>query len=142
MGTDTDLSLPKDSSSKTLTPESPEHPFVARFRGVMKELVGASGPTSSRIGKMTLILEAVADEVADELDDWFSNPESPEEHMMVYWEWISHVIAWIGHGDTSKLPEPLQPFARRINGEVEPEGQRAIEAPITMEAALDANAHL
>lgn len=94
----------------------------------MREFVSGSTSPVSKLGRINLVLEAIADEVAEELNDHMNSDDYDHDKWMVYWAWVSHVIAWIGHGETDRLPEPLQPFARRILGEAEPDGQLALES--------------
>lgn len=91
----------------------------------MHELTTGS-VTNARIGNMSSVLRMISDELSDELNDIML--ESDDNVIETYWAWISQVIAWIGHGDTGRLPEELQPFARKINGEMEPMTQHALEA--------------
>lgn len=91
----------------------------------MHELVG--GETSSaKLGNLSSILGMISDEIADEMNDILIS--SDDAKIETYWAWVSQIIAWIGHGDISALPEELQPFARRIDGIMEPIPQLAIES--------------
>lgn len=91
----------------------------------MHELVSGQ-TTSDRLGNISTILAMISDELADEMNDVMQ--ESDDDKIQVYWAWISHVIAWIGHGDIDQLPDELKPFARKIEGVMEPMEQLAIES--------------
>lgn len=53
-------------------------------------------------------MTSFVDELADELGD------KDEAAMSLYMAQIGEVIAWIGHGDNSRLPEYLREFAEAI----------------------------
>jgi hypothetical protein len=57
------------------------------------------------LSKFTFLMSALTDEVIEELS------EKDEEVIGVFMEQMGEVIAWIGHGDLSRLPEPMRVFA-------------------------------
>lgn len=60
-----------------------------------------------------LIMESLTDELIEELDE---RDEASVEAFMAH---MGEVIAWIGHGDDSRLPDGLRPFAEAVQGPVE-----------------------
>jgi hypothetical protein len=62
----------------------------------------ASGQTD--LSKFAFLTEALMDELIQELED------RPSVDLGTYMEMMGEVIAWIGHGDTERLPEQVRQF--------------------------------
>lgn len=62
---------------------------------------------------MSFITRAMIEEISAELE------ERDEETLQGFMAQIGEVIAWIGHGDSSKLPENLRGFAEQPKAEIE-----------------------
>jgi hypothetical protein len=60
------------------------------------------------MGHLAFIMSTMADELAQELE------ELDEFQVRAYMYNIGEVIAWIGHGDNSRLPEMVREFAEKI----------------------------
>lgn len=60
------------------------------------------------LNRMAFFMSHVTDELADELAEY------DEMAIRVFMFQIGEVISWIGHGDNSRLPEAVLPFARMI----------------------------
>jgi hypothetical protein len=58
--------------------------------------------------KFAFVMQALTDEVIDELED------KDEATMGIFMEQMGEVIAWIGHGNNERLPEPLRIFAEQV----------------------------
>jgi hypothetical protein len=56
------------------------------------------------MSRFSFVARAMIEEIGDEL------AERDEETMQMFMAQIGQVIAWIGHGDSSQLPENLQEF--------------------------------
>jgi hypothetical protein len=63
----------------------------------------------SGMARFAFLMQALTDEVIEELD------EKDEETIAGFMAQMGEVIAWIGHGDDSRLPEPLQAFAQQLD---------------------------
>ena len=62
------------------------------------------------LARYAFIMQALTDEVIEELDD------KDEPTVAYFMEQMGEVIAWIGHGDDSRLPEHLMPFVAQMRG--------------------------
>lgn len=72
-----------------------------------------NGETS--LSKFAFLVDALTDEVIEEL-------RSQDDNVIAgYFEQMGLVIAWVGHGDDSRLPEGMRP-------QFEPSEPEAIEA--------------
>jgi hypothetical protein len=84
-------------------------PHIARLKGVVYVLENfmksSDEPMYSKLG---FIMGIVTDELAEELKDL---DELTTRRFMFQ---IGEVIAWIGHGDNSRLPEAMVPFAEMV----------------------------
>jgi hypothetical protein len=58
--------------------------------------------------KFAFLMQALTDEVIEELED------RDEATLAMFLGQMGEVIAWIGHGDNSRLPETFQLFAEEI----------------------------
>lgn len=98
--------------SQSSTPAVRERsPVVERLHAVMSALnsfVIANDETG--LARFAFLMQALTDEVIEELD------EKDEETIGGFMEQMGQVIAWIGHGDTSRLPDSLVMFAETITG--------------------------
>lgn len=61
---------------------------------------------SGAMSRFSFVTRAMIEEIGEELG------ERDEETMQKFMAQIGEVIAWIGHGDESKLPENLQEFVQ------------------------------
>jgi hypothetical protein len=59
------------------------------------------------MSRFSFVARAMIEEISEELAD------RDESVMQEYMEQIGQVIAWIGHGDDSLLPETIRPFAEQ-----------------------------
>lgn len=64
----------------------------------------AQNDDSGTMARMSFITRAMIEEISEEL------AERDEETLQVFMAQIGEVIAWVGHGDPSKLPENLRGF--------------------------------
>jgi len=78
----------------------------------MHEFIAKNDDTGM-MSRFSFVTKAMMEEVTAELED------RDEEALQGFMSQIGEVIAWIGHGDTNRLPENLREF-------VEP--RREIEA--------------
>lgn len=74
----------------------------------MRTVIEQNAPSSSMTKMAYIILPALADEMCAEMEDL------DELTIRVIMAQIGEVIAWVGHGDNSRLPESLQEFAEGI----------------------------
>jgi hypothetical protein len=115
----TNGSTPQSSSPA----EEDRHPVSIRFDGVMKEFLSyttRNGTARSR--QIGLVLEAVMEEIGDEMNDLLSGSSSDDDSQTMiagYFAWVGEILAWVGSGDTDSLPPEMQAIARRIMGESE-----------------------
>lgn len=63
----------------------------------------------SGIGKLSFLLTTLTEEFAEEL------VEKDDMQVRVLFYQFGETISWIGHGDNTRLPEMLMPFAETIN---------------------------
>jgi|SRR5215831_19904256 len=59
---------------------------------------------SGTMARFSFVVRAMIEEIGDEL------AERDEETLQLFMAQIGEVIAWIGHGDPSKLPDNLRAF--------------------------------
>lgn len=62
--------------------------------------------------RYAFLMQALTDEVIEELTD------KDDELIGTFMEGMGEVIAWIGHGDNERLPDPLRSFAEEIQPRV------------------------
>jgi hypothetical protein len=74
---------------------------------MLRTVIEASA-SESGMGHLAFIMSTMADELAQELE------ELDEFQVRAYMYNIGEVIAWIGHGDNSRLPEMVREFAEQI----------------------------
>lgn len=58
--------------------------------------------------RLGFVMEIVTNELAEELG------ELDETQTRLFMYQIGEVISWIGHGDNSRLPEGVRPFAETV----------------------------
>ena len=61
-----------------------------------------------QLSRYAFLMQALTDEVIEELTD------KDEASIGTFMEGMGEVIAWIGHGDNDRLPDPLKSFAEEI----------------------------
>lgn len=102
-------------TSKSITLAVTKPPVIQRLEFVvntMHEFIAKNDDTGM-MSRFSFVTKAMMEEVTAELED------RDEEALQGFMSQIGEVIAWIGHGDTNRLPENLREF-------VEP--RREIEA--------------
>lgn len=102
-------------TSKSITLAVTKPPVIHRLEFVvntMHEFIAKNDDTGM-MSRFSFVTKAMMEEVTAELED------RDEEALQGFMSQIGEVIAWIGHGDTNRLPENLREF-------VEP--RREIEA--------------
>jgi hypothetical protein len=83
---------------------------VIRLQAVLKTLnqfVQTNG--DAQTARFSFIMEAITEEVVEELE------EKDDETIGFFMAQMGEVIAWVGHGDNSRLPANLREFAESIN---------------------------
>lgn len=91
--------------SLSSTPEV-SSPVLVRLRAVISTLHGfAIQHGTGGLDKFSFLMQSLTDEVIEELED------QDEEVIAAYMERMGEIIAWIGHGDSERLPDMLRPFA-------------------------------
>lgn len=110
---------PTDSTSTTLVAVEPQH--IARLKGVMGALRGVieANNDGSGLARMAFLMTTITDELAEELVDY------DEIAIRAFMFQIGEVISWIGHGDNSRLPESVLPFAEMIQPQAHAETTRS-----------------
>lgn len=95
--------------SPSSTPEV-KPPVVLRLQVVLSSLNSFVIQNGQEVGfaNFGLIMQSLTEELIDELE------EKDEATVGAFMERMGEVIAWIGHGDDSRLPEELRPFAEVI----------------------------
>jgi hypothetical protein len=68
---------------------------------------------SGTMARMSFITRAMIEEISEEL------VERDEETLQAFMAQIGEVIAWVGHGDPSKLPANLREFAEEPRAQIE-----------------------
>jgi hypothetical protein len=87
-------------------------PVVLRLQAVMTTLNSfVIKNDETGMARFAFLLQALTDEVIEELT------EKDEETIGVFMSQMGEVIAWIGHGDTERLPENMREFALSIQPE-------------------------
>lgn len=76
--------------------------------GLSKYIEASDDPRMSRMG---FLLTIAGGELADELSDL------DEMQTRVFMYKLGEVIAWIGHGDNSRLPDEVREFAESVQPE-------------------------
>lgn len=95
-----------ESQSSTLAARSP---VVLRLQAVMSMLNGhVIAGDDVGLAKYAFLMQALTDEVIEELTD------KDDALIGTFMEGMGEVIAWIGHGDNERLPDPLRSFAEEI----------------------------
>jgi|SRR5215472_3802445 len=92
-------------------------PVVVRLESVLNLLNGfvlEHGDPS--LARYVVIYQALTDEVIDELT------ERDEAAIGSFMEMMGEVIAWIGHGDNTRLPDTVRDFAERFQPTLAIEG--------------------
>lgn len=99
------------AGSTTVQPSStPEarSPVVLRLQAVMSTLNNfVISNDDGNLAKFAFLFQAVTDEVIEELTS------KDDDTLGLYMEKMGEVIAWIGHGDDTRLPEVFKPFAEQ-----------------------------
>jgi hypothetical protein len=106
-----------DPNGELSTPEDERSPVVERLRAVLTVLnrfVAENGKDSG-FQNFAVIMEALTDEVIEELN------EKDEQTIGFFMSQMGEVIAWIGHGDNSRLPDQLRPFVDEIQPPIQVE---------------------
>lgn len=84
-------------------------PVVIRLQAVMNMLNGyVINSGDAQMGRYAFLMQSLTDEVIEELTD------KDEATIGTFMEGMGEVIAWIGHGDNERLPDPLKSFAEEI----------------------------
>jgi hypothetical protein len=73
----------------------------------------AENDDSGTMARFSFITRAMIEEIGEEL------AERDEETLQIFMAQIGEVIAWIGHGDHSQLPENLREFVGETRVEIE-----------------------
>jgi hypothetical protein len=73
----------------------------------------AENDESGTMARFSFITRAMIEEIGEEL------VERDEETLQAFMAQIGEVIAWIGHGDQSKLPDNLRGFIEEPRPEIE-----------------------
>lgn len=68
---------------------------------------------SGTMARFSFITRAMIEEIGEEL------VERDEETLQAFMAQIGEVIAWVGHGDPSKLPPNLREFTEEPKAEIE-----------------------
>ena len=87
-------------------------PVVLRLQAVLGTLNSFVIQNGQETGfaNFGFIMQSLTEELIEELD------EKDEATVGAFMARMGEVIAWIGHGDDSRLPEELRPFAEAIQG--------------------------
>jgi hypothetical protein len=80
--------------------------------GTLHEYIAANDD-SGTMARFSFITRAMIEEIGEELVD------RDEETLQLFMAQIGEVIAWIGHGDPSQLPENLRGFVGEPKAEIE-----------------------
>jgi hypothetical protein len=85
-------------------------PVIERLEFVINSLHSyvEENDDSGTMARFSYVARAMIEEVSEEL------AERDEETMQVFMAQMGEVIAWIGHGDITRLPESIRPFAERL----------------------------
>lgn len=81
-------------------------PVILRLEYVVNTLHNyiAENDDTGTLSRFSFVTRAMIEEIGEELGD------RDEATMQAFMEQIGDVIAWIGHGDASKLPVSLREF--------------------------------
>lgn len=101
------------SPSSTLAVKKPD--VILRLEYVVNTLHKfiADNDDSGTMARFSFITKAMIEEVGEEL------VERDEETLQAFMAQIGEVIAWVGHGDPSKLPANLRGFVGEERPEIE-----------------------
>lgn len=85
-----------------------EPPVITRLRFVVDTLHNyiAEHDDTGAMSRFSFVTRAMIEEIGAEMG------ERDEETVQAFMAQIGQVIAWIGHGDASQLPESLQDFVK------------------------------
>lgn len=103
------------TAGESLT-ESPSSTLAVRRSPVVLRLQAVMGSLNSFViengepglAKLSFLMSSLTDEVIEELT------ERDEETIGLFMSHMGEVIAWIGHGDDTRLPEPLRAFTEGL----------------------------
>ena|SRR5215469_13593182 len=101
---------PKDSTAASSLAVVEDNLTIDRLKGtiaMMRRAIEASNDGSG-FARMAFIMTAFTDELAEEFRDM------DEMSLRVYLFQVGAMIAWIGHGDASQLPDSIRHFAELI----------------------------
>jgi hypothetical protein len=86
---------------------------VIRLQAVMSMLNGfVINNGEAQLSRYAFLMQALTDEVIEELT------EKDEATIGTFMEGMGEVIAWIGHGDNDRLPDPLRSFAEEVQNPI------------------------
>lgn len=94
----------ENGQSTTRTPDKPA--VIQRLEFVVTSLQGfiEENDESGMMSRFAFVTRAMMDEVSEELAD------RDEETLQSFMYQIGEVIAWVGHGDMTRLPDNLRQF--------------------------------
>ena len=96
------------TESPSSTPEV-NSPVAIRLRSVMSMLNGfVIENGDGQLSRYAFLMQALTDEVIEELTT------KDEATIGAFMEGMGEVIAWIGHGDNERLPDPVRSIAEEI----------------------------
>lgn len=101
-----DSSHPDSPSSLVVA----DPPHIARLKGVLTVLRTfiEQNQDGSGMARMGFVMTTIGNELAEELVDM------DELQIRVFLAQIGEVIAWIGHGDNTRLPDSVRVFAENV----------------------------
>lgn len=109
-GSQTDSQVPSSGLARV------EAGHIKRLKGVMFVLTNyVQDNDSGSLSRMAFLMSHLTDELAEELAEY------DEIAIRLFMYQIGEVISWIGHGDNSRLPEAILPFAHLIQPDPQPE---------------------
>ena len=84
--------------------------MVLRLQAVLGTLNSFVIANGSEVGfaNFGLIMQSLTDELIEELED------KDEATIKVFMERMGEIIAWIGHGDTDRLPDDIRAMAEEL----------------------------
>jgi hypothetical protein len=101
---------PDSGPSSTLVVDSRHSEVATRLHAVMTTMNNfIIQNDDTGLAKFAFLLQALTDEVIEELE------ERDEATLAGFLAQMGDVIAWIGHGDNSRLPENFQLFAEELS---------------------------
>jgi predicted house-cleaning noncanonical NTP pyrophosphatase (MazG superfamily) len=80
--------------------------------GTLSNFIASNGDAG--FAYFSTIIESLTEEVIEELN------EKDDETLASFMDSMGEVIAWIGHGDNSRLPEQLRMFAEEVQPSLVP----------------------